>query len=405
MLKQFSSAIVNPSLPSTASTRAVKSYRAAISQLTAAIGLVNHHDAITGTSKQHVAEDYKKILAAALSRAEDTLSATVAAAISSNPLTEARVSMCCLMNETVCEATQSLGDSDAVTILVYNPLPRTRSQQITVMLSDLYKNKDKAPSALMMNISVYAIRYDSKSLEGVELTAIPSEVYRNVPLSSNQLSADLTAVFSAQDVPAMSTALYVLSVNKALVDNSAIPSSNPSEPETVQLQKSDAKASSSSEDSFSISNDLVSISFSKSTGLMQAITRRDSETDFSSSKITTTLTQDLKYYQSFGSPGAKGYTETPKDDRDSHLKNIKRNPNASPEDQASGAYIFRPSSAIERPISMSTGNEVKVSVMRGQLVSEVRQNFSSWASQIVRVRQGQAAVEIEWTVRHYVCSC
>ena len=394
MLKQFSSAIVNPTLPSTASTRVVKSYRSAISQLTAAVGLVNHHDAITGTSKQHVAEDYKKILAAALSRAEDTLSATIAAALTTNPLIETKVSMCRLMNETVCETTQALADGDAVTILVYNPLPRSRSQQISVMLSDLYKNEEKADASIM-NISVYAVRFDSN---GVDLTAVPNEVYRNVPLTDNANAADLTTVFNAPDVPAMSTALYVLSVNRAVVVDSAIPSSNPSEPEVVKLQKADEEASSLSEESFSISNDVVSVSFSRRTGLMQSITRRDSETDFSSSKVTTTLTQDLKFYESFGSPGTKGYKATPKDDRDPHLKNIKRNPSASPEDQASGAYIFRPASAMERPVSIGAGNEVKVSVVRGQLVSEVRQNFSSWASQIVRLRQGQAAVEIEWTV-------
>jgi hypothetical protein len=34
----------------------------------------------------------------------------------------------------------------------------------------------------------------------------------------------------------------------------------------------------------------------------------------------------------------------------------------------------------------------------GALVSEVYQQFSDWASQVVRVYKGQSDVEIEWTV-------
>jgi hypothetical protein len=43
-------------------------------EIVAAVGLLNHHDALTGTSKQHVAEDYKKIMSKALSEGEEALS-------------------------------------------------------------------------------------------------------------------------------------------------------------------------------------------------------------------------------------------------------------------------------------------------------------------------------------------
>lgn len=36
--------------------------------------------------------------------------------------------------------------------------------------------------------------------------------------------------------------------------------------------------------------------------------------------------------------------------------------------------------------------------MKGPVVSEVHQEFSSWAKQVVRVYKGQSDVEIEWTV-------
>lgn len=115
-----------------------------ISALTAAIGLCNHHDAITGTSKQHVAYDYTKILDKALTNAEAAASKQLARVAFQAPAEAAQeqlnldeqplLQQCRLMNETVCDATTQV-TSGSIAVVVYNQLPRARSQQVTVLLS------------------------------------------------------------------------------------------------------------------------------------------------------------------------------------------------------------------------------------------------------------------------------
>lgn len=38
-----------------------------------------------------------------------------------------------------------------------------------------------------------------------------------------------------------------------------------------------------------------------------------------------------------------------------------------------------------------------VKVSQGKLVTEIIQEFSSWCTHVVRLRAGEAAVEVEWT--------
>uniref|UniRef100_A0A4W4H8V2 Alpha-mannosidase n=1 Tax=Electrophorus electricus TaxID=8005 RepID=A0A4W4H8V2_ELEEL len=57
--------------------------------------------------------------------------------------------------------------------------------------------------------------------------------------------------------------------------------------------------------------------------------------------------------------------------------------------QASGAYIFRPNSST--PISINQNPNIST-------LQEVRQQFSPWVSQVVRLYNGSRELELEWTV-------
>lgn len=68
--------------------------------------------------------------------------------------------------------------------------------------------------------------------------------------------------------------------------------------------------------------------------------------------------------------------------------------NNGEENRASGAYIFRPTS--QEPIKIA--DEADTVVIQGDVVHEVHQVFSDWASQIIRHYNNQPVVEFEWLV-------
>uniref|UniRef100_H2Z3Y8 Alpha-mannosidase n=1 Tax=Ciona savignyi TaxID=51511 RepID=H2Z3Y8_CIOSA len=84
--------------------------------LRAAMGVAQHHDAVSGTSKQHVANDYAKRLYI------DVISSVITEG-SSN------LTFCDYMNITLCDFTQN---SNRFTAVVYNPLARAVSKYIRI---------------------------------------------------------------------------------------------------------------------------------------------------------------------------------------------------------------------------------------------------------------------------------
>jgi hypothetical protein len=66
--------------------------------------------------------------------------------------------------------------------------------------------------------------------------------------------------------------------------------------------------------------------------------------------------------------------------------------------QNSGAYIFRPSTKDEPLNLLPSSSASSVSVVEGELVTEVHATFGDWVKQTTRLVKNQPFVEIEWTV-------
>uniref|UniRef100_H2Z3Z0 Alpha-mannosidase n=1 Tax=Ciona savignyi TaxID=51511 RepID=H2Z3Z0_CIOSA len=95
--------------------------------LRAAMGVAQHHDAVSGTSKQHVANDYAKRLyidklKSGGRHCKDVISSVITEG-SSN------LTFCDYMNITLCDFTQN---SNRFTAVVYNPLARAVSKYIRI---------------------------------------------------------------------------------------------------------------------------------------------------------------------------------------------------------------------------------------------------------------------------------
>jgi hypothetical protein len=87
----------------------IKVAQKAMLKLTAANGVVNHHDAITGTAKQHVTDDWMKTLSDSLAEGESFVGATAASLSGGGGGGAAHaLTACRYANESICEPTQTL---------------------------------------------------------------------------------------------------------------------------------------------------------------------------------------------------------------------------------------------------------------------------------------------------------
>jgi hypothetical protein len=76
-------------------------------ELDDALGVVQHHDAVSGTAKQHVADDYSKRVQAGVNIAADYVAAKLKTIMLNDPDTALTdLSYCQLLNETICDVSE-----------------------------------------------------------------------------------------------------------------------------------------------------------------------------------------------------------------------------------------------------------------------------------------------------------
>lgn len=117
-----------------------------LSILREAMGVMQHHDAVTGTEKQHVAEDYARLLDLAInSCSANTRDVLNQMTTGKNPMAEEAVNgdnfgskyefefdICPLLNISVCEKTE--GNQNFI-VTLYNPLPHSTFQYVRIPIS------------------------------------------------------------------------------------------------------------------------------------------------------------------------------------------------------------------------------------------------------------------------------
>lgn len=122
-VKQLHALIISPDQASSRHISALMPSRK-IQKLQEALGILQHHDAVTGTCKQAVANDYARMLMDGIRSGEEAIvEAYDQLWIREGfiPITSS-LSFCNRMNASICDVTQSLTpDSDAV-VIVYNPI-------------------------------------------------------------------------------------------------------------------------------------------------------------------------------------------------------------------------------------------------------------------------------------------
>ncbi|XP_029732563.2 lysosomal alpha-mannosidase-like [Aedes albopictus] len=311
-----------------------------------AMGVMQHHDAVTGTEKQHVANDYSRMLHQAIEACG--ANAQVVLNQIADPAQKKGLSQkfphgfqraftfefetCHLLNISKCEMTES---KDNFMVTLYNPLAHSGYQYVRLPVSGK--------------------KYIVKDYRGVETPSQMVPVAESVEdLNYRFSNASYELVFLANELPPLGYKSYYVSRIIETVDDFI---QNPSSP-TVQIQSDQPHKQWHSEE-VSIGNKYLNVSFDTN-GFLSTITLNG---------VAHRLRQTFVYYEA-----AMGN-------------------NVAFRNRSSGAYIFRPN-GTDSPIADS----VQLKVFRGNVVQEVHQVFNEWVSQVVRVYADENHVEFEWMV-------
>lgn len=315
-----------------------------------ALAIAQHHDAVSGTSKQHVADDYAKRLFIGYKEAEELVAASLACMVDSGLKSGCRNSVtkfqqCPLLNITYCPATEvDLSQGKKLVVVVYNSLGWKRDGVVkipvihgNVSVQDSSGQEIESQLLPLANVSLgvrnfYATAYVGKS---------PSVTPR------------YWLAFTAS-VPPLGFSTYVISTPKgaaATFATQTLYESKGSENGIIEVGPGNLK-----------------LIYSASEGkLTQYVNTKSS--------LKASIEQSYSYYS--GDDGFKSYYSGDKEYF-----------------QASGAYVFRPNGTI--PIASE--GQIPFTVLRGPLFDEVHQKINSWIHQVTRVYKEKEHVEVEFTV-------
>ncbi|KAL3716238.1 hypothetical protein ACJRO7_007923 [Eucalyptus globulus] len=312
--------------------------------LAEALAIAQHHDAVTGTERQHVADDYTKRLSAGYTEAKDVVAASLGCmmetprAASCNS-SETKIQQCPLLNISYCPPSEvDLSNGKKLVVVVYNSLGWKRQEVIRVpVVSEDVSVQDSSGREVqsqllpIMNVTLGIRNYYTLAYLGRSPTVTPK----------------YWLAFTVY-VPPLGFNSYIISNAKgkgaaATSERQIMFASERGMNDTVEIGEGNLKLVYSGNDA------------------------RQVEYINSRSSVKAPLEQSYSFYS--GDDGSVDF-------------------------QASGAYVFRPN--VTYPIKYD--GKVPLTILRGPLVDEVHQRINSWIYQITRVYKKKEHVEVEFTV-------
>lgn len=300
-----------------------------------AMGVLQHHDAVSGTAKQAVTDDYYERLSNGMGEAFKLVAEAYSKLQPSVPGIETDINpiFCPLLNESSCPPTET---HSSFIVTLYNPLGKSRKQ---------YPVRIPVPGDTGFTVTDFQ---DNVVLS--QLVPIPKSVLQ---LPGRVSSATYELVFFADEIPPLGyTQFHVQRTANRRV---------------LKRQMSSVTTPADSENDLHVNiKDSLSLYFDEKTKLLSGI-GVEKHGDITTLKVNQTY---LWY------AGMNGH-------------------NTKESDRASGAYIFRPNGTSPYTI----GEMVNISIIEGDVVTEIHQEWSSWMSQVMRIyNQEPLKIEMEWLV-------
>ncbi|XP_051115211.1 probable alpha-mannosidase At5g13980 [Andrographis paniculata] len=311
-----------------------------------ALAIAQHHDAVSGTEKQHVADDYAKRLFIGYKESESVVATSLGCLIQSSSSSKCKspatnFKQCPLLNISYCPPTEvDLSPGKKLVVLVYNSLGWKRSDVVRIpVINENVQVKDSSGKLV-----------PSQILPIVNASMANRKFYASAHMGESPSTTPTYWLAFKADVPPLGFSTYVISTatsaGSSLIEPT-IYTFDGSQNENIEIGPGDLKLIYSGHDG----------------KLMQYIN--------SKSTVNNSLEQSYSYYTA-----DDGSKDSPKDL------------------QASGAYIFRPNATYQ----VQPSGKTPLTVFRGPLFDEVHQKISSWIYQITRVYKEKEHVELEFTV-------
>ncbi|KAI3942980.1 hypothetical protein MKW98_005492 [Papaver atlanticum] len=304
-----------------------------------ALAIAQHHDAISGTSKQHVANDYAKRLSMGYAEAKELVASSLASLSESTGNRGKPATNYCPPTEV------DLSRGKSFVIVVYNALGWKREDVVripvtseSVTVRDSRGREIESQLLPLSSASLNIRNYHVKAYLGKSPSDTPK----------------YWLAFSAS-VPPLGFSTYTVSGTKtggASLSKSTVHGSKRNGHGTLEVGQGNLK-----------------LTYDVHQGkLTQYINRR--------SLVKAPLQQSYSFYS--------GYDHSDQDP------------------QASGAYVFRPNGNLPTnrgiPIHQYSDRRVPVTVLRGPVFDEVHQQVNEWIHQITRVYKGKEHAEVEFIV-------
>ena len=336
----------------------------ALGPLEEAASVAQHHDGITGTSKQHVASDY----AQRISHGHDLAAeAVVGPALMLLSGKHHLLHECLLRNVSACALTAAA--DDGFDVVAFNPLAWSRSAERL---------------AVPVGAGPWVVT-DAVTGDSVDAQLLPT------PPSPDADAAPFTLHVFADFGP-MSTRTFAVRPDTTAKD--------------VRATDDDGGGDGDDDSSglVTVNGDHVTLTFDPSTARLVSMSVVDEDGD----TVQTSLDQGFYYYEAFQTLGMGAAERAAKHTPVRQHVYGARLMDGS-DDQHSGAYIFRPADPNSPGIpydaahagsgadDLPVDDAPSLVVNDGPLVVEVLQDFGL-VTQVVRLVKSSRAVELEWTV-------
>lgn len=379
------------------------------------LGILQHHDAVTGTCKQFVNDDYSRMLATAMKRAHHSLVTSVAkiiehnnmAAQAQNPgrpmspidahIMKGEHIFCSSLNASHCQISEKLDRFERLLIHAYNPASHTVQHYVQIPVRDgrYVVRESGGAGAVIMS----------------QQTPIPPPVLRLTSIESRQdygvIDPEVSKEFIfAAILPPLTMATYIIEKLAPLNPTAATqPQAGVMQPlGSMQQAHYFRPANGQQQQQQQYVGEPVMAARSFQTPPMALpmahahnhIMRRElynaqnpaaSDIVFGNSRISAVIDQHtgllkaIQFADGRRLPFKQNFYYYDADGKYRPEKN-------------SGAYIFNPSDKGAQRVAA----RADIELVRGPVVEELHQVFSPWCSQVIRIYKHSDYVEFHWLV-------